>query len=554
MKFGRSRFTAFAFIAALGSTGITNGAAFAQPSNQGPAREVVAAACDSMKSTGSRRASDFSRIPDAPTQIDEATVVEANGKDPEYCRLRGYVAPQVGIELRLPVNNWNGKLLEVGTGGWAGYMFMFLCDGPLRKGYACISTDMGHKDGSGQALWAFNNLQAQVDYGFRATHVTALAGKAIVAAFYKRAPVKSLMLGCSTGGYQGIVESQLFPWDFDGIVAIAPDMTSEADVSMRIVWYVRAFTNADGSPVFGPADLRLLHDAALAQCDMTDGVRDGIVGDPLGCQFDPTVVVCRAGKMTGCLTPKQVDAAKKIYGGPRNSKGEPISTRGVLPGSELEWGGFDDSYAPEFFRYGVYMMSRGPDWQMRDFDFDQDYKRLGLAAIYSDNNPDLRKFKTSGAKLLVAQGGNDTAEIPGAVFDYYDTVERTMGGAAATKEFFRLFVVPGMKHCTAGDGAFAVDYLSYLERWVEMGQPPEKLVGAHVNSKYLLDHSEEEERRKGNVWRAAFRLVYPLDPAIPVDFTRTFYPYPQIAKYKGSGDPNDAANFVPTEPQLSKPP
>jgi hypothetical protein len=504
-----------------------------------------AAACQRLQST------DFTSVVDAPLQVVDARIVEASGTVPAYCRVQGYVFPQVGIELRLPVANWNGKFIEVGDGGYGGAMYLFLCEGPVRKGYACIASDMGHKGATNLGLWARDNVQAQADWGFRATHVTAVAGKAIVQAYYTRPAAKSYMYGCSTGGYQGLVESQRFPWDFDGIVAIAPDADSEADVSMRQVWKFRKLLNAEGKPVLARADLTLLHQAALRACDLTDGVKDGIVGDPLGCRFDPAVLTCSAGRNTGCLTPVQVQAVKEVYAGPHTSGGVPIATRGVFPGSELDWEVDQDSAAEvsEFFRYLLFRPAPGSSWKISDFDFDHDYQRLGLGAMYTDNNPDLRRFKAAGGKLLVAQGGNDALEIPGAIFDYYEIVERTMGGRAATTDFFRLFLVPGMKHCSAGDGAFAVDYLTYLEAWVEHNQAPEVMIGAHVDTDYLLKHSQDTGASDGErIWWAAFKLMYPLDPEIPVTFTRALYPYPAIARYKGAGDPNDARNFGPVTP------
>jgi Tannase and feruloyl esterase len=508
-------------------------------------RETSADTCKALRSA------DFSRVQDAPTQIVDTTVVEADAKNPAYCRVQGYISPQVGIEMRLPLSHWNGKLLEVGDGGWGGAMYLFLCDGPLRKGYACIASDMGHKGATGLALWAQYNLQAQVDFGYRATHVTALAGKAIVETYYLSPASKSMMFGCSTGGYQGMVEAQRFPWDFDGIVAIAPDMQDEADLSMRIVWKLRNLEDSSGKPILSPQDLELLHKAALAACDLTDGIKDGIVGNPTGCKFDPSILTCTSGGKSQCLSEQQVEAVKNIYDGPMTSKGVRISTRGVFPGSELDWTVDEGSNAEveEFFKYALFVPSPGPNWKIADFDFDHDYQRLGLGALYADGNPDLRKFKAAGAKLIVAQGGNDTSEIPGAIFDYYDTVERTMGGRDATQEFFRLFVVPGMRHCSAGDGAFAVDYLSYLEAWVEHGQAPDKMIGAHVDTIYLLQHSEESSAStKDRAWLAAFKLIFPLEPDVPVTFTRPLYPYPSFAKYKGKGDPNDAGNFAPVKP------
>jgi Tannase and feruloyl esterase len=504
------------------------------------------------------RTADFSMLQDAPTQIAETALVAAVGKDPAYCRVRGYIAPQVGFELRLP-SNWNHKFIEIGCGGDCGTLEWALwC--PLPRGYACIVTDMGHKGGSG--LWAHDNLQAEIDFGYRATHVTALAGKAIVASFYGEPASKSMLMGCSTGGYQGMVEAQRFPWDFNGIIAIAPDMGGQADLGMRSAWHIRNIFGEDGNAVLSVAQLQLLHQAALAKCDMTDGVRDGIVGDPSGCHFDPGVLACKAGQTASCLNPQQITAVRNIYSGPMSSKGEHVSTRGAFPGSELNWseasGTYDQNWATIFFRNMFTFGSTGQSWKIADFDFDRDYERLGLADIYSDNNPDLRKFKASGGKLIVAQGGNDSAEIPGALFDYYETVKRTMSDSGDTRSFFRLFTVPGMNHCTGGDGAFAVDYLSYLETWVERGQPPEKMIGAHVESAYLIQSAQQSNpdvpptSLTPEMWteRGAFLLRFPLDPAAPVAFTRPLYPYPLHAMYTGRGDPKDAANFTAVGPNL----
>jgi hypothetical protein len=514
-----------------------------------PALVRTAAQCAALASL------DLTRVQDAPTQITGTTLVQAEGKDPAYCRVEGYVAPQVGFELRLPVSTWNHKFILVGSGGLGGSMLLYLCNGPMRRGYACIATDMGHKDKSDHGLWASGNLQAQLDYGFRATHVTALAGKAIIEKFYATAPAQSLMFGCSTGGYQSLVEAQRFPWDFDGIVSVSPDSTSEADLAMRHLWRQRYLFDRNGEPTFSEKALELLHNAALAKCDMSDGVKDGIVGDPVHCAVDPAAWACKAGQTADCLSPQQVDAARKIYSGPMTSSGVRISTSGEFPGSELEWNNKNGGHAPELFKFALFMPTPGPDWKATDFDFDRDYKRLGIGALYEDNNPDLRKFKGAGGKLIMVQGAVDSDETPGAVVDYYETVERTMGGAAATEDFFRFFIVPGMQHCSGGEGAVAIDYLSYMEDWVERGQAPGKMIGAHVNTDYLekisgVDPEEPDTWvRNGRAWTGAFlKLLFPLDPSVPVEFTRPVYPYPLHAKYKGSGNPNEAASFVPAGP------
>lgn len=133
--------------------------------------------------------------------------------------------------------------------------------------------------------------------------------------------------------------------------------------------------------------------------------------------------------------------------------------------------------------------------------------------------------------MIAYLGGNDVAYVNG-IIDYYETVERTMGGRAATQDFFRFFLVPGMNHCSGGDGPYAIDYLSYLEAWVERGKAPDALIGAHPVT-------------------APETLEFPLDPAMPVTFTRPIYPHPSYPKYKGSGDPNDASNFFPVNPRAT---
>jgi feruloyl esterase len=483
--------------------------------------------------------SDFSGIQDAPTQVTSTKVVQPAAGAPVYCQVQGYVSPQVGFELRLPLTNWNGKFMEVGCGGFCGDMnFIFLCNNPLRKGYACIVTDMGHKSTGLDGKWAYDNLQAQVDYGFRATHVAVLAGKAITEHYYGKPPFKSYYLGCSCGGRQGLVEAQQFPWDFDGIIVGAPAINFSG-VFMDLHWKTRAVTDKDGNPLFSAADIELVHSAAIAKCDRDDGVRDGLIGDPRTCKFDPSDLACRGGARTGCLSPEQVAAMKKFYSGPVTSKGERTFLGGGMPGSEasdtMGINGYQNefvNFSKEFFQYMGFMPAPGPSWKSGDFDFDRDYKRLGmLESLYASTNPDLRKFKAAGGKLILWQGWADGGVSPLSTIDYYETVERTMGGAAATQDFFRLFMLPGVEHCWGGEGASIVDFLSYMETWVEKNQAPDMMMSAHVKKASSMSDL----------------LNWPSDPAL-IGFTRPVYPYPLQAKYKGSGDPNKAENFGAVKP------
>jgi feruloyl esterase len=498
---------------------------------------------------------DFSGVQDAPTQVTNAALMEATHGVPTYCQIQGYIDPQVGFELRLPVENWNGKFVEAGCSGSCGSIEVEHCDGPLGRGYACITSDMGHKGTGEDELWADHNLQASIDFGYRATHVTALAGRAIAQRYYQAPVERSYFVGCSTGGYQGLTEAQRFPWDFDGIIAGAPEI-DESSSYLRVTWIARVALDQQGKPVLTRDDLQLVHRAAVARCDRDDGVQDGVIGNPFNCNFDPKELICKGSRTSGCLNESKAKVVSKLYAGATTSSGELIYQQGFPRGSELLWGLlWPTSGIEQYFKYGIPGYTTAPTWKYTDFDFDSDYKRFGLAAYYDNSNPDLRKFKRAGGKLIVYQGGNDTINLAGPVIDYYETVEKTIGGRVPTQEFFRLFIVPGMNHCTGGDGAYAIDYLHYLEAWVEREQAPDALIGAHVGDDYLLAQPNTNEEwgqtPEGKLWVAASNLKIPLDPAIPIAFSRPVYPYPLMTRYVGHGSPDSARNFSPTKPQVA---
>jgi hypothetical protein len=508
-------------------------------------------ATERCKALGS---ADFSQVQDAPAQVIETKAVDRSVDTPGYCQVSGYVTPNVGFLLRLPQDNWNGRFIELGCGGFCGSTeHISECDDPLRRGYACIVSDNGHKSTRRDAKWAYNNLQAEIDHAYRAAHVTALVGKAVVGRYYSRAPEKSYFSGCSTGGRQAMMEAQRFPGDFDGIIAGAPAINLPG-LFMHLLWANRALTDDAGKPLLRQADLETLHNAVVAKCDLNDGVRDGLIGDPRVCDFDSSKLLCSRGKETECLTASQIAAVKKLYGGPVTSTGEQIYMPGPLLGSERTWlEYFTDSVSNpgilynaigDAFRYSALQPNPGATWKPKDFDFDHDSKRLGMSgSLYSPDNPDLRRFQRAGGKLLMFTGWNDAAGMPLPVVDYYETVEKTMGGRNATQDFFRLFVIPGMNHCSGGDGAFAVDWLTYLEAWVEEATAPDKLVSFHVN----VDDDLLNKATQGDL-KATRTLTrgpdFPLDPK-SITFSRPVYPYPTAAKYLGHGDPKDAASFGP---------
>ena len=319
---------------------------------------------------------DFTTIQDAPTQVTEARVADAGGDVPAHCLVEGYVSPNVEFVLRLPgSSDWNGNFLEASPGGYGGGRGIrsSRCDEGLRRGYACITHDTGHTGISSRASWAYNNLQAEFDYGIRGHHVVALAGKAITEHYYGRAPEFSYHLGGSGGGKQGMVEAQRFPWNFDGILAIVPSTVTASGV--MILWNALATHDEDGNPLFTPADLDVLHEGAIAACDADDGLEDGIIGgDPRTCTFDPAELTCEPGQRSGCLSPVQVEAARKVYEGPVTSEGEKLSRYfpwyPALPGSELgNYFSMDREYKTNYWQYMGFNPDPGPSWKATHFDF-----------------------------------------------------------------------------------------------------------------------------------------------------------------------------------------
>ena len=465
---------------------------------------------------------DFSQVTDAPTHITGTSYVAAADDIPAYCRVEGYVTPTVNIEVHLPADNWNGKFIKRGCGGYCGAVFGTYCNNHVKDGYACVVSDMGHRSTGGDAKWAYNNPYTEIDFGYRATHVSTVVGKAITEEYYGNAPQYSYYMGCSTGGRQGLVEAQRFPWDFDGIVAGAP-VIDETGAGLQLIWTTVANLDDNGEQILTADKIPLIYEAVIAKCDGYDGVEDGLIDDPRDCDFDPGTLQCGLFGGGDCLTENQVDVVRKIYSGPHTSDGTPTYTGGALPGSEPHWIGpyVTEEGRPgryyfmigDMFRYMGFLPDPGPSWQPKDFDFDEDHKRLGMMeGIYSGSNPDLRKFREAGGKMFVYHGWADYSVVPLNTVDYYELATRTMGGIEAIQEFFRLYMIPGMSHCSGGAGAYAIDYLSYMEEWVEEGKAPDVMMGHHP--------SHQTDR---------FGTDFPLDPDI-IEFSRPVYPYPAPAR------------------------
>ncbi len=459
---------------------------------------------------------------------------------PAFCRVAGIAKPTSDSEIRfevwLPASAWNGKFEQVGNGGFAGTIPLAAMADPLLRGYATAGTDDGHVNGPDQS-WAIGHPEKVIDFGYRAVHETSVDAKALIRAFYAKDATRSYFVGCSEGGREALTEAQRYPADFQGIVAGAPAIYWD-HLNLRGLWDERALLETPASYI-PPKKLPVLENAAIAACDMLDGVKDGLIENPQICHFDPATVQCKGDDAPDCLTAAQVEAAKKIYGPLKNPRTGELLEPGFYPGVEAvpaNWAlwitgnnapqlGIGTLFANFFFADLVF---ENPTWDFRSFNFDTDSKFTDdkFAAILNSVNPNLRAFKTRGGKLIQYHGWGDAAIPPQGSVNYFLSVQAAMG---KTDNFYRLFMVPAMSHCAGGPGATFFgnglsaqpdpdyDVVLALDRWVVQGAAPDKIIAV------------------GFVGG---------DPAKGISMTRPLCPYPQEAHYKGTGDTNDASNFV----------
>jgi feruloyl esterase len=438
---------------------------------------------------------------------------------PAFCRVAATLKPAADSEIRLEVwmpdpadtPNWNGKLQSVGNGAWAGSINYPALATALAAGYAAASTDTGHTGNN--PVFIMGHPEKVVDFAYRAVHEMSLAAKAIVAAFYGSGPGRSYFNGCSTGGRQALAEAQRYPADYDGIIAGAP-ANYVTHLQGAQVWMAQA-AHQDEAGYIPPGKYSAIHHAVLEACDALDGVKDGVLEDPTRCHFDPAVLTCKDGGPPSCLTTAQVQIARKAYAGPTHPRTGQKLFPGLEPGSEMGWntlmGPQPMSLAVEVYQYLVF---QNPNWDYRNFDPDKDIAAAvkTVGATMDSIDPNLKPFVGHGGKLLMYHGWADPGIPPRSSVNYYKSVVDALG-TGKTKDSIRLFMVPGMGHCRGGDGTDTFDAVTALDQWVMKGKAPQQISASHLT--------------KG-----------------VVDRTRPLCPYPEVAKYKGTGDTNDAANFA----------
>ena len=460
-------------------------------------------------------------------QITAAELLHADKRTglPEYCDVVGTIRETIGVEVRMPTN-WNQKMYFGGNGGFAGNIEDTWLG--LSRGYATISTDTGHQNFVVDASWALDDRVAERDYGYVAVHKSAILGKIIIEAYYKRSPKFSYFDGCSNGGRQALMEAQKYPADFDGIVAGAPAL-DWTGLMIGFNWDMQALQATETTSLISAEQFLIIADAVLEECDAIDGLVDGLVNDPRKCHFKPEKLLCMENANTNCLSQLQVDALKKISSGPKDSTGNllhPGFPMGALVSDFgwISWLVYNPDYPAvqflfqnDFFRYMAFTKDN-PNFDWKTFNFDTDPQRMRLMSrILNATNADLSRFHQLGGKLLMYHGWSDSAVPPGRTIEYYRKVRKHLG-AQNTSTTVRLFMVPGMLHCGGGPGPSYVDYLTVLEQWVEEGVVPVSMEARHDDNKGIPDR------------------------------TRPLCPYPMVARYNGSGSINKAANFTCVAP------
>lgn len=461
---------------------------------------------------------------------------------PAFCRVVAETKPasdsDIKIETWMPLSGWNGKFQGQGNGGFAGSIDYGGLARAVIAGYASAGTDTGHEGSAVDAIWALGHPEKIVDFAYRGLHEMTEQAKAMVSAFYGKPPRHSYFSSCSDGGREALMEAQRFPADYDGIIAGAP-ANFWTHLLVAAIWDMQALQK-DPASYIPAGKIPALGEAVIAACDRQDGVSDGVLNDPRRCHFDPATMLCKSGDSSSCLTAPQVAGLKKIYAGPHNAKGQILP--GFSPGGEGGggWALWITGPAPGkslqfLFGNGFFsnMVFDNPNWDFRTLNFDSDVALTDkkYAGVLNSTDPNLKPFAARGGKLILYHGWSDAAIPPLNTIDYYNAVVATMG-RSETAAFARLYMVPGLQHCGGGPGADSFgqwgvlppdndpkhNIQSALEQWVERGIAPADII--------------------------ATRHVDDFDPASAVKMTRPLCPYPQVAKYQGKGDTNDAANFV----------
>lgn len=454
---------------------------------------------------------------------------------PAFCRIEANAAPSsdssINFQVWVPQGDaWNGKLVATGNGGYSPQLNYGDMAYAMRQGYAVIGGDTGHT--TEDMFWGVGHPEKIKDWGTRSIHAITQPSKRLITQLQGSEAKRAYYYGCSTGGHQGYAEIQRYPDDFDGVIAGAPgNNRTRLNVEFMHRFLSNRNTGANSPVILSAAKASLITAAAVKACDALDGVADGVMEDPRACTPDVFAVEslqCQGGDAANCLTADEIAVARKIYAGPRNPRTKAQIYPGLLVGTEAGWAAYWGATEPVRADYWRLWTFNNPQWDWWTFDYDRDVQFADalVSPLVDQVNPDIAAFKARGGKAIVYQGWADPVVNAADTIAYFEQVRSRQGSQAATDDFFRLFLVPGMGHCSGGSGAANFgnqggaspvvsaerDVLQALDRWVEQGTAPDRIVATRMES--------------GKAVR-----------------TRPLCPYPRKAVFSGAGSTDDAASF-----------
>ncbi|PWW05400.1 tannase/feruloyl esterase family alpha/beta hydrolase [Mangrovibacter plantisponsor] len=492
-----------------------------------------------------------------------------------YCVVSSKLMPSITIKTLLPVTTWNGRYMQLGCGGLCGNIMMDVgaaagCAPLAQGGFALAATDMGH---SMEEVDFGNSQQKREDFAWRAQHLAVVTSKSLIQHYYAQAAKWSYFNGCSDGGREALMEAQRFPRDFNGIIAGAAAMNFQVQNALYHSWMAVSNTDKEGKAIITADRLPLIHNAVLNACDALDGQKDGLLSDPMTCHFNPAVLQCPPGSDTpqaNCLSSKEVEAVKRFYSGPVDPKtGQKLVVGSVLPGSELAWAGvfvpqtadgpiMSRSIALASLRYMNFVKNPGASFTLKDMTFDANMfdKLRALHSLYDATNPNLAAFKQAGGKLIIWHGLADPHISPINSIAFHQAVGRAMG-VTQRDAFERLYLLPGVYHCSGGEGPSLVDFLTPMMNWVEHGVAPEAVMAWQAPAKAENSFGQPQGAGAGKTKPAAmmppvqdgktrFRLQ-----SIPAGAaSRPVYPFPLMAVYSGQGERTNGSSYKPVKRQV----
>ncbi|GMF58730.1 unnamed protein product [Phytophthora fragariaefolia] len=504
---------------------------------------------------------------------------ETNSDGITYCSVEGVFGSTAGWQVMLPVSNWTQRYMQVGCGGLCGNINLQpgAADGSTEVDngeFVLASTDMaGGSDGEFGL-----NEEKRTAFAHQAVHQTAQTAKKLIRAYYGQEAAYSYFNGCSDGGREAVMEAIRYPNDFNGIIAGAPAMLFTFQNSFHHGWLATSNTDDEGNRVVIADRASILHDAVVKACDSLDGIEDGLLTDPRLCSFDPSTIQCAADATSNatCLTSAEVEAVTKFYKGPVDAhSGKHLTVGEEQYGSELAWSGVfvSDTYSGEIMstntalaaiKYLIFEEYPGDNFTLNDFDFANSTidllrsRHLLLDAVSSD----LSSFQMAGGKLILWHGWADPHISTRTTIAFHEALQKNMG-EKTLNQFERLYLLPGVYHCGNGEGPSAIDLVTPMLEWVESSTAPGAIItstptntGENKFGQWAKSGSGAGKPSSGSSDMTPPKRMLQAEASgsrsAASTMTRPVYPYPAVAKYKGTGDLNDAASFEKGKPLYTK--